>query len=92
MIDAVGGVQRILLLGGTSELGLAIVRGLLRPGRDVEVILAGRDPEGLATAEAALVGLGARTRTLAFDAGRTAEHPGVVASAWSDGDVDVAAH
>ncbi len=28
MIDAVGNVQRVLLLGGTSDIGLATVRRL----------------------------------------------------------------
>jgi len=40
--QAPGGLSRVLLLGGTSEIGLAILSALnLAPG--TEVILAGRD-------------------------------------------------
>jgi decaprenylphospho-beta-D-erythro-pentofuranosid-2-ulose 2-reductase len=45
--------MRILLLGGTSEIGLAILAAL-RPGADDEVILAGRDPQRLEAAGKAL--------------------------------------
>ncbi len=39
MIDAVGNVQRVLLLGGTSEIGLAVLRELAgdRPVRAVQI-------------------------------------------------------
>ena len=44
-----GRLSRVLLLGGTSEIGLAILAALrLEP--DVEVILAGRDPQRLEAA------------------------------------------
>jgi decaprenylphospho-beta-D-erythro-pentofuranosid-2-ulose 2-reductase len=44
-----GRLSRVLLLGGTSEIGLAILSALnLAPG--VEVILAGRDPQRLEAA------------------------------------------
>jgi decaprenylphospho-beta-D-erythro-pentofuranosid-2-ulose 2-reductase len=38
---------RVVLLGGTSEIGLAIVRELAARGGAREVVLAGRDPEQL---------------------------------------------
>ena len=41
--------MRILLLGGTSEIGLAILSAL-GPPPDAEVILAGRDQQRLAAA------------------------------------------
>src|SRR6202012_3275216 len=41
--------MRVLLLGGTSEIGLAILSAL-RLSPDVEVILAGRDPQRLQAA------------------------------------------
>ena len=41
--------MRVLLLGGTSEIGLAILAALGLPP-DAEVILAGRDPQRLAAA------------------------------------------
>ena len=48
-----GRLSRVLLLGGTSELGLAILSAL-HLGPDTEVILAGRDPQRLAAAAKSL--------------------------------------
>jgi decaprenylphospho-beta-D-ribofuranose 2-oxidase len=45
--------KRVLLLGGSSEIGLAIVRRLVADG-PVRAFLLGRDPERLASAAAAL--------------------------------------
>ena len=90
MIDALGTPQRILLLGGTSEIGLAIVRLLLPEGRTTDVILAGRDPDALAAAGATLPEEQARVRTVAFDAAAIATHGPAIGDAWADGDVDVA--
>ena len=44
-----GRLSRVLLLGGTSEIGLAILSSL-GLGLDTEVILAGRDPQRLEVA------------------------------------------
>ncbi len=54
MIDSLGQPQRVLLLGGTSELGLAVVRRL--GARLEHVVLAGRDADRLAEAGATLPG------------------------------------
>jgi decaprenylphospho-beta-D-erythro-pentofuranosid-2-ulose 2-reductase len=51
--------QRVLLIGGTSEIGLAIVRRLADDG-PVEPHLTGRDPERLAVALAGLEAAGCR--------------------------------
>ncbi len=49
MRDGTGRVQRVLLMGGTSEIGLAIVRAMgLAPG--AEVVLAAREGAPLAAA------------------------------------------
>jgi decaprenylphospho-beta-D-erythro-pentofuranosid-2-ulose 2-reductase len=62
--------MRILLLGGTSEIGLAILAAL-RPGPDDEVILAGRDPQRLEAAGKTL----SRPVTVArYDATETGGH------------------
>ncbi len=47
MIDALGGPQSVLVLGGGSEIALATVRKLIE-GRCRRVVLAGRDTEALA--------------------------------------------
>ena len=53
MKDALGNVQSILVLGGASDLGVAIARRLARP-RHAAVVLAGRHPEALDAAAASL--------------------------------------
>ena len=80
-----GSPSRVLLLGGTSEIGLAILAALgLRP--DTEVLLAGRDEQRMAA-----VGkeLGVRVRTLPFDATALDTHQALIDSAFSGGDVDL---
>jgi decaprenylphospho-beta-D-erythro-pentofuranosid-2-ulose 2-reductase len=62
--------MRILLLGGTSEIGLAILAAL-RPGPDDEVILAGRDPQRL---EAAGKALNRPVTVARYDATDTVSH------------------
>src|SRR5271166_3013306 len=55
---------RVLLIGGTSEIGQAILAALdLTP--ETEVLLAGRDAERM---QAAATGLRARITTLSYDA------------------------
>ncbi len=62
--------MRVLLLGGTSEIGLAIVSAL-RLGAEDELILAGRDPQRL---EAAGKSLGRPVTVARYDAVETAAH------------------
>lgn len=88
--DSLGDVQTVLVLGGTSEIGLAIARRLAGP-RQAAIVLAGRDQPALEAAAAALSegGVGP-VSTLAFDALDTAGHDGVMAEAASRlGDFDV---
>lgn len=49
MIDAVGTPQSVLLLGGTSEIGLAVVDAYAAR-RSLRVVLAGRPSERLTAA------------------------------------------
>src|ERR1700742_1806985 len=62
--------MRVLLLGGTSEIGLAILSAL-RLGPDAEVILAGRDPQRL---EAAGKSLNRPVTVARYDAMDTGAH------------------
>jgi decaprenylphospho-beta-D-erythro-pentofuranosid-2-ulose 2-reductase len=64
--------SRVLLLGGTSEIGLAILSALDLP-RETEVILAGRDPQRL---EAAGKTLNRSVTVARYDAMDTASHQG----------------
>ena len=84
MLDDLGRPARILLLGGTSEIGLAILTALRAPGA-TEVLLAGRDEQLLAAAGKALP---YQVKTLAFDALNFSAHPALIDSAFEDGDLD----
>ncbi|MFC4606090.1 decaprenylphospho-beta-D-erythro-pentofuranosid-2-ulose 2-reductase [Rhodococcus kronopolitis] len=91
MINAVGNPQTLLLLGGTSEIGLAICEEYLKKG-PMRVILAALpgDP-GRDGAVAQLTAKGATAVDVVdFDALDTESHPKVIDEAWSKGDVDVA--
>jgi decaprenylphospho-beta-D-erythro-pentofuranosid-2-ulose 2-reductase len=90
MKDALGSPQSLLLLGGTSEIGLATAR-LLVSRRTRAVVLAGRRPASLEGPAAELRSLGAeRLEILAFDADDTASHADFVDRAFTAlGDMDV---
>ncbi|MBM7771194.1 decaprenylphospho-beta-D-erythro-pentofuranosid-2-ulose 2-reductase [Actinokineospora baliensis] len=89
MINAVGTPQSLLLLGGTSEIGLAIAENYARQ-RQLSVTLAARPSARLDEAADRLRRLGATVRTVAFDAADLESHPKVVDEAFADNDVDVA--
>ena len=89
MSDAVGEVQSLLVLGGTSEIGLATARRLV-DGRTRRVVLAARDTErGEAGAEE-LRRRGAEVEVIAFDARDYGSHEAVLDAAFQAGDIDCA--
>jgi decaprenylphospho-beta-D-erythro-pentofuranosid-2-ulose 2-reductase len=91
MLDAVGNPQTILLLGGTSEIGLAICERYLRTASARIVLACLPDDPGRDDAVAQLKSAGAREVDLIdFDAVDTDSHPKVIDEAFSKGDVDVA--
>ena len=77
--------MKILLLGGTSEIGLAILSAL-RPGPDAEVILAGRDPQRL---EAVGKSLNRPVTVARYDAVDTGAHQAVAAEVNAGGVPDL---
>jgi len=79
--------RRVLLLGGTSEIGLAIVAALRLPA-GAEVLLAGRDRQRM-TAAAKELELSCPVRTLHYDATALATHETFVAAAFDSGPVDL---
>ena len=91
LINAVGNPQAILLLGGTSEIGLAIVEEYLKKG-PARVVLAAlpNDPlRDAAVAQASNAGASS-VELIDFDAVETESHPAVIEAAWGGGDIDVA--
>jgi decaprenylphospho-beta-D-erythro-pentofuranosid-2-ulose 2-reductase len=88
MFDAVGNPQSLLLLGGTSEIGLAVAMKYARR-RPLRVVLAARPSERLDQAAEQLRAAGATVSTVEFDALDTDSHAAVLDKAFGDGDIDV---
>jgi decaprenylphospho-beta-D-erythro-pentofuranosid-2-ulose 2-reductase len=90
-VNALIEVETVLLLGGTSDIGLAAIRELVRAGAR-RVILAGRDVTALETAAANLRDDGAGEVTIErFDAGETDGHAPWVEDVFARyGDIDLA--
>ncbi|MGX9296717.1 decaprenylphospho-beta-D-erythro-pentofuranosid-2-ulose 2-reductase [Tsukamurella paurometabola] len=91
MINAVGVPQSILLLGGTSEIGLSIVEEYLAKGTQ-RVVLAAlpNDPlreQAVAQVEAAGA---ASVEVIDFDATDFDGHAKTIDAAFANGDIDVA--
>ena len=94
VLDAVGNPQTILLLGGTSEIGLAICERYLQNAH-ARILLADLpDHPGKDKAIAQLTAAGAKSvEWIDFDGVDTDSHPKVIDAAWGGGaakDIDVA--
>ncbi len=85
MFETLGRSARILLLGGTSEIGLAILAALRAPA-GTQVLLAGRDEQRLT---AAGKGLPFEVTPLVFDAADPGSHRAVIEQAFAGGPVDL---
>src|ERR1700736_4708349 len=91
MLDAVGNPQTILLLGGTSEIGLAICERYLRTASARIVLAAMPDDPGRDDAVVQMKAAGARAVELIdFEATDTGSHSKMIEEAFAGGDVDLA--
>lgn len=91
VFDAVGNPQTILLLGGTSEIGLAICARYLQNARARIILACLPDDPGRDDAKEQMLAAGAgAVQVIDFDALDTGSHPDVIDRAFSGGDVDVA--
>src|ERR1700730_2074312 len=91
VLDAVGNPQTILLLGGTSEIGLAICERYLRNAHARIVLADLPDHPGKDKAVAQMKAAGAKSvEWIDFDGVDTESHPKVIDAAFAGGDVDVA--
>jgi len=88
MIDALGRPQSLLLLGGTSEIALAVARAWA-DARPV-VTLAARPGERRDAAAADLRAAGLEVHEVDFEAEDTASHPEVIEAVAAERDIDVA--
>ncbi|MER5964123.1 decaprenylphospho-beta-D-erythro-pentofuranosid-2-ulose 2-reductase [Streptomyces sp. NPDC002057] len=88
MKDAFGAPRSLLVLGGTSEIGLATARRLIAR-RTRTVWLAGRPSPALAAAADSLRALGADVRTVPFDALDTESHEERLGKIFTEGDIDL---
>jgi len=88
MQDALGSPQSVLLLGGTSEIGLAIVERLVaaRAGR---VVLAVRQLDDAKADATDLEGRGAEVEVVRFDALDTPSHRACLDPLFDAGDLDL---
>ena len=86
MFDAVGNPQSILLLGGTSEIGLAVVSEYLRrqPLRVVLACMPG-DPAIEASVDSLKAQGATSVEVVDFDAADFASHPAAVDAAFAGG-------
>ena len=83
MRDAFGRVQSLLLLGGASDIGLAVAERMVAGGCRT-VVLAGRHPEAMAAGEKRLRSAGAEVvEIVAWDANDPAGHPATVDAAYA---------
>ncbi len=94
VFDATGNPQKILLLGGTSEIGMAICERYLRNAK-ARIVLACMPGDPLReAAKKQLEDAGAKSvEVIDFDAVDTESHPAVIDAAWGGEhpqDVDVA--
>ncbi|APT91677.1 short-chain dehydrogenase [Corynebacterium phocae] len=90
MLNAVGQAQNILLLGGTSEIGLGIAKEFLSRGEAHVTLAARKDSPRVADAKAQLEAAGGVVEVLEFDATDFDAHKEVIDLAFAVGDVDVA--
>ena len=91
MKDSLGAVQSVLVLGGSSDIGVEIAKQLAGP-RHATVVLAGRDEGALEKAAQEVRSAGAgRVDITTFDASDTSSHEAVIdrSSKLVGGDLDV---
>ena len=88
MINAVGAPQSLLLLGGTSDIAMAITHRYAHPG--LRVVLAARPSERRSATAAELKNLGCEVTEVDLDARDHGSHAATIELAFADGDIDIA--
>ncbi len=90
MRDGLGGVQRVLLLGGNSEIGLATVKELAKSGRLTDAYLAVRSLDSAEVSKQQLADAypSLNVTLLPFDAEDQASFEPMLDKAFADGQID----
>jgi decaprenylphospho-beta-D-erythro-pentofuranosid-2-ulose 2-reductase len=89
MINSLGAPQSLLLLGGTSDIGMALARRYA--GRSgLRVVLAARPTERRTAAAAELRELGCTVTEVDLDARDHDSHAATIDAAFAGGDIDIA--
>jgi decaprenylphospho-beta-D-erythro-pentofuranosid-2-ulose 2-reductase len=86
--NALGAVQSLLVLGGSSDIGAAIAERLVPDGCST-VVLAGRRPEAMEPLAQRLRSAGARVAMTNWDAVDVGGHADAVKAAWDAAAVDI---
>src|SRR4051794_10031475 len=88
MLNALGQPQSLLLLGGTSDIAMAVAEKYAAGG-GLRVVLAARPGPRRTDAAHRLTALGHTVEELDFEATDTAAHPALIEEAARGGDLDV---
>ncbi|HET6939564.1 MAG TPA: SDR family NAD(P)-dependent oxidoreductase, partial [Nocardioides sp.] len=88
MLNSLGEPQSLLLLGGTSDIALAVAEKYAASG-GLRVVLAARPGPRRTEAAARLTVLGHSVEELDFEGTDTVSHPALVERAVHGGDLDV---
>jgi len=88
MRDALGAMQSVLVLGGNSDIALAIVDRLIE-GRTRRVVLAVREPLSAQPTIDRLTAAGVTASAIAFDSLKPETHATVLGDAFAGGDIDL---
>ena len=89
MMNALCAPQSLLLLGGTSDIALAIARRYAI-GRRMRVVLAARPTPRRTESAAELAALGCEVTEVDLEARDPASHAATIDAAFADGDIDIA--
>ncbi|MEZ5159251.1 MAG: SDR family NAD(P)-dependent oxidoreductase [Candidatus Nanopelagicales bacterium] len=89
MIDSLGSVQSVLLIGGTSEIGLAILERLAQGGRLQRIVFLGRNEQALERTAESWRDRGMQTQVILADLSGELDVPVLTERCFDSGDLDV---
>ena len=88
-MDSLGNVQSVLLVGGTSEIGHAILTRLAQGNRLQRIVLLGRNEQALETVAQRWRDAGVETSVVVADLAAEIDVPVLTSRCFESGDIDV---